>query len=109
MTRLLAGIALVSLLVAGIGIMNIMRVGVTGRTREIGLRMAIGAKPSDIRIQFVIEAVALSRIGGAFGVAPGVGTAEYLRTAVGWATLVQPQIIAISLGFGTFVGVGFGR
>jgi putative ABC transport system permease protein len=108
MTRLLAGIALVSLLVGGIGIMNIMLVSVTERTREIGLRMAIGAKPSDIRVQFVIEAVVLSTIGGAFGVGLGVGAAEYLRSALGWATLVQPQIIAISLGFSAFVGVGFG-
>jgi putative ABC transport system permease protein len=108
MTRLLAGIALVSLLVGGIGIMNIMLVSVTERTREIGLRMAIGAKPGDIRVQFVIEAVTLSTIGGAFGVALGVGAAEYLRTQLGWATLVQPQIIAISLGFSAFVGIGFG-
>ena len=108
MTRLLAGIALVSLLVGGIGIMNIMLVSVTERTREIGLRMAIGAKPGDIRVQFVIEAVTLSTIGGAFGVALGVGAAEYLHTQLGWATLVQPQIIAISLGFSAFVGIGFG-
>ncbi|MBK7828697.1 ABC transporter permease [Nannocystis sp.] len=108
MTRLLAGIALVSLLVGGIGIMNIMLVSVTERTREIGLRMAIGAKPSDIRIQFVIEAVTLSTIGGAFGVALGVGAAEYLRSSLGWATVVQPEIVAISLGFSAVVGVGFG-
>jgi len=108
MTRLLAGIALVSLLVGGIGIMNIMLVSVTERTREIGLRMAVGAKPHHVLGQFVVEAVLLSLIGGAFGVALGVGAAKYLAMQFGWKLLVQPQIVAIALGFSGLVGVGFG-
>ncbi|MCC6995392.1 MAG: ABC transporter permease [Deltaproteobacteria bacterium] len=108
MTRLLAGIALVSLLVGGIGIMNIMLVSVTERTREIGLRMAVGAKPHHVLGQFVVEAVLLSLIGGAFGVVLGVGAAKYLAMQFGWKLLVQPQIVAIALGFSGLVGVGFG-
>ena len=108
MTRLLAGIALVSLVVGGIGIMNIMLVSVTERTREIGLRMAIGAKPGDILVQFVIEAVALATIGGVFGVALGFGIATYMSRYFGWATLIDPQIVVLALASSAVVGVGFG-
>ncbi|MFZ6181003.1 ABC transporter permease [Nannocystis pusilla] len=108
MTRLLAGIALVSLLVGGIGIMNIMLVSVTERTREIGLRMAIGARPGDILIQFVIEAVVLASVGGLLGVGLGFGVATYLSSEFGWATKIDPQIVALALGSSALVGIGFG-
>jgi putative ABC transport system permease protein len=108
MTRLLAGIALVSLLVGGIGIMNIMLVSVTERTREIGLRIAVGAKARQILLQFVVEAVSLSVIGGLLGVAGGLGAARYLSARFDWPLFVQPQVIAIAVGFSAIVGVGFG-
>ncbi len=108
MTTLLAGIAAVSLLVGGIGIMNIMLVSVTERTREIGLRMAIGAKPEQILAQFLVEAFALSLMGGALGVAVGVGAGLWLASQFGWPTLVRPDVIVISVLFSALVGVGFG-
>jgi putative ABC transport system permease protein len=108
MTTLLASVAAVSLLVGGIGIMNIMLVSVTERTREIGVRMAIGAKPRNILLQFLIEALALSMAGGLLGVALGVGVAQYLAAKFHWPTLVQPDVIGISVAFSAFVGVVFG-
>lgn len=108
MTTLLASIAAVSLLVGGIGIMNIMLVSVTERTREIGLRMAVGAKPRDILAQFLVEAFALSITGGLFGVVLGLAGAYRLALQFGWPTLVQPDIIAVAVGFSALVGVGFG-
>jgi putative ABC transport system permease protein len=108
MTRLLAGIALVSLLVGGIGIMNIMLVSVTERTREIGLRIAVGAKARQILLQFVVEAMGLSVIGGLLGVASGVGAARWLSSRFGWPLFVQPEIIVVAVGFSALVGVGFG-
>jgi putative ABC transport system permease protein len=108
MNGLLAGIALVSLIVGGIGIMNIMLVSVTERTREIGLRMAVGAKPRNILVQFLAEAVALSLIGGLIGVGVGLGAAYWLVSRFDWPLLVQPGITALALATSALVGVGFG-
>jgi putative ABC transport system permease protein len=108
MTTLLASVAAVSLLVGGIGIMNIMLVSVTERTREIGIRMAVGAEPHHILIQFLIEALALAVAGGIIGVALGVGTAAWLAARFKWPVLIQPDVIAVSVGFSALVGIVFG-
>jgi putative ABC transport system permease protein len=108
MTALLAAIASVSLLVGGIGIMNIMLVSVTERTREIGIRMAVGARGRDILLQFLIEAVALSSTGGVLGILSGVGGAKLITMIKQWPTLVSPQSIVIAFAFSAAVGVFFG-
>ncbi|HEY8073146.1 MAG TPA: ABC transporter permease [Labilithrix sp.] len=108
MTTLLASVAAVSLLVGGIGIMNIMLVSVTERTREIGIRMAIGAKPRSILLQFLIEALVLSVAGGIIGVALGVGTASWLAGRFHWPMAIQVDVIAVSVGFSALVGIVFG-
>jgi putative ABC transport system permease protein len=108
MQSLLAGIALVSLLVGGIGIMNIMLVSVTERTREIGLRMSVGARSRTILGQFLVEAVTLSLIGGVVGVGAGLGAATYLVARFDWPMLVQPTIIGIAVAFSAAIGIGFG-
>ena len=108
LTYLLASIAAVSLLVGGIGIMNIMLVSVTERTREIGVRMAVGAKPRHILAQFLVEALTLSVMGGVIGVILGVVAAQRLSVSFGWPTLIRPDIIAISVGFSAAVGIVFG-
>jgi putative ABC transport system permease protein len=108
LTLLLSSIAAVSLLVGGIGIMNIMLVSVTERTREIGLRMAVGAKPKDILSQFLVEALTLSVAGGLFGVALGIGVAQYLGKQFDWPMLIRPGIVLLSVGFSAFVGIAFG-
>ena len=105
---LLAAVASVSLLVGGIGIMNIMLVSVTERTREIGLRMAVGASGSDILTQFLVEAVTLSLLGGLIGVLAGVGTAYGVGGLAGWRTELSLDAILLAVGFAAGIGVFFG-
>ena len=108
MTALLASIAGVSLLVGGIGIMNIMLVSVTERTREIGLRMAIGARGRDVLLQFLVEAVVLSLVGGGIGIALGFALAQGVTLWQGWPTSVSPNAVAVAFGFAAATGVFFG-
>ncbi|MFC0271066.1 ABC transporter permease [Metabacillus herbersteinensis] len=108
MTLLLAGIASISLLVGGIGIMNIMLVSVTERTREIGIRKAIGAKKKDILTQFLIEAAVLSGLGGIVGVLIGVGSAEALSIVLDMAIVISWWVVAIAVSFSILIGVVFG-
>ena len=108
MTSLLASIAAVSLLVGGIGIMNIMLVAVSERTREIGIRMAIGARPGHVRIQFLSESIVLCTMGGVLGLAVGVGSAVAISQIMGWPTLVSPNSIFISITFSAVIGIFFG-
>jgi putative ABC transport system permease protein len=107
-TVLLAGIAAVSLLVGGIGIMNIMLVSVTERTREIGIRKALGATRWNILVQFIAEAVALCLLGGIFGIAVGVGGAAVLQASFGWSTAISLPAVLLAFGFSAAVGLLFG-
>ena len=108
MSLLLGAIASVSLIVGGIGIMNIMLVSVTERTKEIGIRMAIGAKASDIRIQFLIESFLLSMIGGLIGVFIGVAGALLMQKYGGMNVAITLESILLSMGFSAAIGIGFG-
>ena len=108
MAVLLGSVASISLLVGGIGIMNIMLVSVTERTREIGIRMAVGARSRDIMLQFLVEAVVMAATGGCIGILLGIGSSEVLKFYAQWPTLVSPAIVAIAFFFSGAVGVFFG-
>jgi putative ABC transport system permease protein len=105
---LLWSIAGVSLLVGGIGIMNIMLVSVTERTREIGIRMAIGAKGKDVRLQFLLEALVLALTGGIFGIFFGIGIQKAVARFGDWPVSLQPQAVLLAFIFSAFVGIFFG-
>ncbi len=108
MAVLLGSVASISLLVGGIGIMNIMLVSVTERTREIGIRMAVGARSRDIMLQFLVEAVVMAATGGIIGILLGIGSSELLKEWAKWPTLIDPAIVVIAFLFSAAVGVFFG-
>jgi len=108
MAVLLGSVAGISLLVGGIGIMNIMLVSVTERTREIGIRMAVGARSKDIMLQFLVEAVVMAATGGIIGILLGIGSSELLKTWAQWPTLIDPAVVAVAFLFSGAVGVFFG-
>jgi putative ABC transport system permease protein len=108
MTMMLLAIASISLLVGGIGIMNILLVSVTERTREIGIRMAVGAKRWHILLQFLVEAVILSAMGGLIGIVTGIVGAQTASRFAGWPTIVPPESLVVAFGFSALVGVFFG-
>jgi putative ABC transport system permease protein len=108
MTGLLAAIASISLLVGGIGIMNIMLVSVTERTREIGIRLAVGAHASDVLTQFLVESIVMSLFGGIMGVAVGYGAAALLGQVAGWRTATSVSAVLLAVGFSAAVGIFFG-
>jgi len=108
MERMLSAIASVSLLVGGIGVMNIMLVSVAERTREIGLRMAIGAREGDVQAQFLVEALVLGLVGGAAGVIVGVAASQVFANAYGWPMVVSPKTIVVAVAFASSVGLVFG-
>ena len=108
MTALLASIAGVSLIVGGIGIMNIMLVSITERTREIGLRMAAGARSNDVALQFLVEAITLSMIGGLLGLLLGLLSAQVVGLSLGWPASISPAAMIMAIGISALVGLIFG-
>ena len=108
MTALLAGIAAISLVVGGIGIMNIMLVSVTERTREIGIRRAVGARARDVLLQFLVEALTLSMVGGAIGLVLGFAASGMLTWVLDWPTAVSPSAVGLAFGIAAAVGIFFG-
>ena len=108
MTNLLMIVAMISLVVGGVGIMNIMLVSVTERTKEIGLRMAVGARPQDIMRQFLLEAVLLCVVGGALGIALGKAISIIVSRTMNWATASSPEAMALAVGVSVFIGLAFG-
>jgi putative ABC transport system permease protein len=108
MSLLLGAVASISLIVGGIGIMNIMLVSVTERTREIGIRMAIGARKNDILLQFLTEAILLTMIGGLTGIALGSAGATIVSNMLSWPTLISIESITLAFLFSAFVGIFFG-
>jgi putative ABC transport system permease protein len=108
MTLLMAAIASISLLVGGIGIMNIMLVSVTERTREIGIRLAIGARGSDVLTQFLVESIVMGILGGVAGLVLGIASAKVLAEFTGWETVISPLVMVVAVGFSGGVGVFFG-
>jgi putative ABC transport system permease protein len=105
---LLISVAAVSLIVGGISIMNVMLVSITERTREIGLRMSVGAQRYDIRRQFLLEAVVLALVGGVFGVVLGCVGAAIVAWQTGWRVVISPEAILLSCAFASLVGILFG-
>jgi putative ABC transport system permease protein len=108
MTMLLGSIAAISLVVGGIGIMNIMLVSVTERTHEIGIRMAVGARPNYIRLQFLTESLMLSLAGGLLGILAGLAASALISSSLSWPTEVSGISVAASFGFAAAIGVFFG-